>query len=98
EDITRIGVAGQCVRNEAVVPRIAHRRVEEAVDHKRARGLVHFVFDRLAPDRHLDDHIDVVGRVPAAGDCFDAPGVARWWVRPLAYHPGTGGARTTWSL
>jgi hypothetical protein len=59
------------VRNEAVVSGIAHRRIEEAVDHQRAGGLVHLVLDRLAADRHLDDDIDLVWRVHPERDRID---------------------------
>ena len=65
----------QRVRHEAVIPRIAHRRVEEAVDHQGAGRLVHLVLDRLAADRHLDDGVDVVGRVVADRDGVEVHGV-----------------------
>jgi len=68
EHVTRIAVARERVRNEAIVPRIAHRGVEKAIDHQRTSSLVHFIFDRLAPDRHLDDYVHVVGRVLANRD------------------------------
>ena len=48
------------MRNEAVISRIAHRRVEEAIDHQRSGVLVHLVFDRLAADRNFDDDIHFV--------------------------------------
>ena len=38
------------MRDEAVVPRIAHRRIEKAIHNQGASFLVHFVFDRLAAD------------------------------------------------
>ena len=72
----RVAVAGQRVRDEAVIAGIAHRRVEEAVDDQRAGFLVHLVFDRLAADRHLDDDVDVVGRILADRDGVDAHGIA----------------------
>src|SRR5690606_9688792 len=34
--------------------------------------LVHLVLDRVAADRHLDDDVDVLGRVVANGDGVDA--------------------------
>jgi hypothetical protein len=61
QDVTGIAVLGERVRDEAVVPGVAHRRIEEAVDHERARFLVHLVFDRLATDRHLDDGVHSSG-------------------------------------
>ena len=65
------------VRDEAVIARIAHRRVEEAVDDQRAGFLVQFVFDRLAADRHFDDDIDVVRRIYADRDRVDTHGNLR---------------------
>ena len=37
--------------------------MEEAVDHRRAGILVHFILDRFAADGHSDDDIDVVRRI-----------------------------------
>src|SRR5262249_17410335 len=65
EDVARVSVRRQRVRNESIVPRIAHRRIEEAVDDERSGFLVHFVFDRLAADRHLDDCVDLLRRISA---------------------------------
>jgi hypothetical protein len=45
--------------------------MDEAVDEERARRLVHLVFHRMAAMRHLDDDVDVVGRIVADGDRFD---------------------------
>ncbi len=57
--------------NEAVISGVAHRRIEEAVDHQGAGGLVHLVLDRLAADRHLDDDVDLVRRVRPERDRID---------------------------
>ena len=65
EHVDRVAVLGQRVRHEAVVAGIGHRRVEEAVDDEHPRGLVQLVLDRLAAERHLDDDVDVLGRVVA---------------------------------
>ena len=62
QHVAGIAVIGQRVRDEAVVPGVAHRRVEEAVDHQRAGFLVHLVFDRLAANGDFDDDVDVVRR------------------------------------
>src|SRR5258707_9247547 len=62
------------MRHEAVVPGIAHRRVQEAVDDQGARRLVHLVLDRLAADRHFDDGVDVLGRVVADRDGIEIHG------------------------
>ena len=67
QHVDRVAVARQRMRHEAVISGIAHRRIEEAVDEQRARRLVHLVFDRLAADRHLDDDVDVVGRILPVG-------------------------------
>src|SRR5262249_46647836 len=40
--------------------------------------LVHFILDGLATDRHLDDDVDVLGRVVTDGDGIDAHGSAPW--------------------
>src|SRR6185312_16722289 len=64
-------VAAQGMRDEAVVSGVAHRRIEEAVDEEGARGLVDLVFDRLAAKRHLDDDVEVVGRIAADRDGVD---------------------------
>src|SRR5471030_1554280 len=74
QHVDRISVLRERVRHEAVVPRIAHRRVEEAVDHQRAGRLVHLVLDRLAADRHLDDGVHVLGRIVADPDGIDVHG------------------------
>ena len=63
EHVDRIAVERQRVRDEPVVPGVAHRRVEKAIDDQRARSLVHLVFDGLAAHRNLDDDVDVEGRV-----------------------------------
>jgi hypothetical protein len=65
QHVDRIAVLGKGVRNEPVVAGIPHRRVEKAVDEHRARILVELVLDRLAANRHLDDHVDLVGRCRA---------------------------------
>src|SRR5438046_4852872 len=46
--VERIAIGRKRMRNEAVVRRIAHRRVEDAVDEERTRLLVEFVLHRLA--------------------------------------------------
>jgi hypothetical protein len=74
EHVAGVAVARERVRDEAVIARVAHRRVEEAVDDERARRFVHLVLDRLAADRHLDDDVHVVRRVRADRDGVDAHG------------------------
>ena len=59
--VERVAIGRKRVRHEAVVRRIAHWRVQDAVDEQRAAGLVEFVFDRFAAGRHLDDDIEALG-------------------------------------
>src|SRR5262249_31946955 len=70
-----IAILGEGVRDEAIVPRIAHGRVEKAVDDQRSRFLVHLVFYRLAADRHLDDRVHLLGRISTDRDIVE---VHRW--------------------
>ena len=64
QDVAGIAILGERVRDEAVVPGIAHGRIEKAVDDQRPRFLVHLVFYWLAADRHLDDRVHLLGRIP----------------------------------
>ncbi len=68
QHVNRIAIIRQRVRDEAVIARIAHRRVQEAIDEDRAGGLVHLVLDRVAANRHFHDHVDVFGRIHPDGD------------------------------
>lgn len=70
--IERIAVGRQGVRHEAVIGRVAHRRVQDTINEQRARRLVELVFDRLAADRDLYQHVKAFGRIVAGGDMFDA--------------------------
>ena len=54
--------------DEAVIPRIAHGRIEKPVDDQDAGVLVELVLDGFAPKGHFDDDIDVDGRIVANGD------------------------------
>src|SRR5580698_2451920 len=65
------------MRNEAVIPGIAHRGVEKPVYDQRAGILVHFIFDRLAPDGHFNDDVDVMRRIDPDRDGVNAHG----WLR-----------------
>src|SRR5258708_15857525 len=60
------------MRDEGVVPGVAHRRIEKAVHHQRAGFLVHLVLDRLAADRHLDDDVDLARRIDPDRDGVNA--------------------------
>ena len=59
------------MRQEAVVARIVHRRVQEAVHEQRAARLVHFVLDRLAAHRNFNDDVDVPRCILAHWDLRD---------------------------
>src|SRR6478735_9003888 len=72
--VERITVLGQRVRDEAVIRRIEHRRVQEAVDEHGAGGLVDLVFDRCAALRDLDDDVDLVRRIFANRDMREVHG------------------------
>src|SRR5262249_37448250 len=63
---------------------IEHGRIEEPVDVHGARHLIELVLDRIAAERNLDHHIDVVRRVLAGLDL----GKAHEPVLPLDW-PGT---------
>ncbi len=69
QHVAGIAVAGQSVRDEAVVPGITHRRVEEAIDEQCAGFLVHLVFDGLAAHLDLDDDVYFMRRLGAERDC-----------------------------
>ena len=71
-----VAVVRQSVRDEAVIAGIEHRRVEEAVDEDRPRGLVELVFHRHAAERYLDDGVDVVRRIAAGRDELEVHGVS----------------------
>ncbi|MCY1551220.1 hypothetical protein D9M68_875340 [compost metagenome] len=59
------------MRHEAVIARIGHRCVEEAVHNQGASLLVHLVLDRLSTDRHFDNNVDVFWRIVADGDSIN---------------------------
>ncbi len=67
-DVGGVAIVGQGVGDEAVIGRIEHRRVQEAVHQQGAAFLVDLVLHRLAALRDLDDGVEVVGRVHARGD------------------------------
>jgi hypothetical protein len=64
----------QRVRHEAIVRRIAHRRVQDAIDEQSARCLVELVLHGLAAGRHFDDDVQILGRVLAGRDEVDTHG------------------------
>ena len=88
QHVDRVAVLRQGVGDEAVVAGIAHGRVQEAVDHEGARRLVHLVLDGLAADGHLDDDVDVLGRVDADGNGIDAHGLGLSWLGVHSKHVG----------
>ena len=66
QNIDRIAVVRQRVRNVAVVARIVHGRGHEAVDEQGACRLVQFILDGITVHRNLDNDVDVI-RYIAAG-------------------------------
>ena len=88
QHVAGIAVARQRVRDEAVIAGIAHRRIEEAVDHQRAGVLVHFVFDRFAANGHFDDDVDVVRRIDSDRDGVNAHGGLRLAFEGRAWKSG----------
>ena len=59
------------MRDEAVVRRIAHRRVQDTVHEQCARFLVKLVLHRFAAGRNFDDDVEVFWRIGAGGDLVD---------------------------
>src|SRR5215510_3135265 len=99
QHVDRIAVLGQRMRHEAVIARIAHGGVQETIDHQGARSLIHLVFDRLAADRHLDDDVEVLGRVVADRNGVEAHDWApRLWDGPSRRHWGSRGARRQYDI
>ena len=66
-NVAWIAIIGQSVRNKTVIAGITHRRIEKPVNDKRTCILIHFIFDRLAANRHLDHNINVIGYIRAEG-------------------------------
>src|SRR5689334_4370253 len=66
--------------DEAVISGIARRRIEESIHKQRAGRLVHFVFDRLTANRHLNDDIDVLRRIVADRDRLEIHFAAAFWL------------------
>ena len=62
-----IAVLAEAVRHIAVVARVVHGCAHEAIDENRAAIFVHLVLDRIAAQRDLDDHIEVVRHVLPRG-------------------------------
>src|SRR5262249_30458929 len=91
--VDRVPVLGERMRHEAVVARITHGGVQEAVDDQGAGGLVHLVFDRLTADRDLDDDVDVLGRVVADRDGVEAHG---WALQNCGWSRRRQGATAIW--
>src|SRR5262249_18608772 len=74
QHIDRIAVLRKRVRDESVVSRIAHRRVEKAVHDQGTGRFVQFVLNRLAADRNLDDDVHIVRRTVTDLDGIDPHG------------------------
>ena len=61
QHVNRVAVAGDGVRDVAVVAGIVHGCGHEAIDENRAAVLVHFVLDRLGMRRDFDNDVEIVG-------------------------------------
>ena len=85
DDVQRIAIAAQRMRHEPIIAGVAHRRIKEAIDEQRTRRFVDLVLDRLAPQWHLNDHIDVVGRGVPDRDGVDSHRGSPRCRRVLAY-------------
>src|SRR3546814_9564655 len=59
------------MQDKTIIGRIAHGRMQDAVDEQRARFLVELIFDGLAAHRHLNDDIQAVGWIVSDRDQFD---------------------------
>src|SRR5205823_15066352 len=66
--VDRIAIGRARVRNEAVIGRVAHWRVQDPVDEQGARDLVELILHRLAADRYLDYDVDIVGWIVPGRD------------------------------
>ena len=65
--VERVAVLVEHLREEAVVGRVRHRRVHNAVDAQNAEVQIELVLrGRLARD--FDDEVELIGRVGAEGD------------------------------
>src|SRR2546423_50103 len=62
EDVERVAILVQCARNEAVIARIVHRRIQHPVESNHPTRLIQLVFV-AASGRNLDDRGDVVRRM-----------------------------------
>src|SRR5690606_33499724 len=67
EHVGRIAVVAQGMRYVPVIARVVHGGGKEAVDEHGAGLLVDLVLHRLAVERDLDDHVDVVRHRPPRG-------------------------------
>ena len=69
--IQRVPIGRQCVRDEPIIGRIAHRRVQNTVHEQRTARLVEFIFHRFAAGGHFDDDVETFGRIVADTDFAD---------------------------
>jgi len=61
--VAGVAIFGECVGNEAVVGRIVHGGVKEAIYEHRTRNFVELGLDRNAAFRNLEHNVNFVGRV-----------------------------------
>jgi len=74
--IARIAILRKRMGNEAVIAGISHRRIEKAINNQRAGLFVHFILDRFATNRNLNDDVHFLRRIFANRDCVQAHAVA----------------------
>src|ERR1700733_2463427 len=77
KDVAGIAIFREGMRNEAIVPGIAHGRIKKAVDDQHTGFLVHLVFYGLTVDRHFDDCVHLLGRISTDRDMVQ---IHRWLV------------------
>ena len=65
QHVNRVAIAGEGFGDVAIIGRVAHRHVHEAIHREQAGLLVHFVFHRRAVGRNLDDNDEFVRRFGA---------------------------------
>jgi len=81
--IKRVAIGRKRVRDKAVIGRIAHRRVQNAIHEKRARIFVELILYRFAAGRNFYDDIEGFGWIVAYGDFVDTHEIAAFscvWV------------------
>jgi hypothetical protein len=82
EDVERVIVFGERLRNEAVVRRIINGRVEDAVEFDKAAGLIQFVLHARS-ERDLDDAVEFLRELVAGS--YVVPGMDHKGIEPSSF-------------